>query len=131
MSKTYILAHDMARERAIHGVRTAPQGYAVRIGEPKRNEEQSSLFHALCTELAKKKVEFQGKPRSKAQWKVLFISGHAIATGLGAEILPGLEGEFVNIRESSADMAKSRISSLIDYTQAWCATHGVELEEAA
>ena len=43
-------------------------------------------------------------------------------------IVPGLEGEFVNLRESTAAMSKSRGSSLIEYTMAFMANH--ELERA-
>jgi hypothetical protein len=68
-----------------------------------------------------------GKKLSLAQWKVLFISGHAVATGLGAEIVPGLEGEFVNIRESSAQMSVKRMASVIEYAIAWAVGNGVKL----
>lgn len=129
MAQVYILVHSEARRRAKEAIDSAPDGWACRIGEPKRNEEQSAKFHALCTDAAKSNVEWMGKRRTKNQWKSLFISGHAIATGLDAEIVPGLEGEFLNIRESSADMGKKRAGSLIEYTQAWCVSNGVELNE--
>lgn len=32
-----------------------------------------------------------------------------------ADVLPGLEGEYVNIRESSAQMSVKRMASLIEY----------------
>jgi hypothetical protein len=60
---------------------------------------------------------------------VLLVSGHAVATKLGAEIIPGLEGEFVNIRESTARMTKARSSSLIEYALAWCADNGYVLSD--
>jgi hypothetical protein len=90
-----------------------------------RSLEQNDKFHALCEDLAKSAVEWQGKRRTKEQWKVLLVSGHAIATGEGAEMVPGLEGEFVNIRESTAQMSVKRSSSLIEYTQAFCAMREV------
>jgi hypothetical protein len=55
------------------------------------------------------------------------VSGHAVATKEEAEIVPGLEGEFINIRESTALMSIKRGSSLIEYTLAWCATNNVRL----
>lgn len=76
-------------------------------------------------EIAKSGIEWQGKKRTAAQWKVLLVSGHAMATQEGAEIIPGLEGEFVNIRESTALMSIKRGASLIEYTLAFCAMHGV------
>lgn len=58
--------------------------------------------------------------------EVLLVSGHAIATKEGAEIVPGLEHEFVNLRESTALMSKKRGASLIEYTLAFCAGNGIK-----
>lgn len=92
----------------------------VKIQPPKRSNDQSAKFHAMCGEVAKRAMYF-GKKLELEQWKVIFISGHAIATGLPTEIVPGIEGEFVNIRERSAAMSQSRMSSLIEYVSAWIA----------
>jgi len=40
-----------------------------------------------------------------------------------------LEGEFVNIRESSARMSVRRAASLIEYAIAYCASNGIALTE--
>lgn len=91
-----------------------------------RSPPQNAVFHAICGDVARQ-AQYMGKPRTPDQWKVLFISGHAIATGAGAEVVPGLEGEFLNIRESSAKMSKKRMNSLIEYTTAWCVGNGIRL----
>jgi hypothetical protein len=91
-----------------------------------RSGDQNAKFHALCSDLERSGVEWAGKPRDAAAWKVLLVSGHAVATKQGAEMVPGLEGEFVNIRESTALMSKARGSSLIEYAVAFCAEHGIE-----
>ena len=76
-------------------------------------------FHAICSDLASSKIQWAGKNRTAAEWKVLLVSGHAVATKEGSEIVPGLESEFVNIRESTALMSKKRGSSLIEYSIAF------------
>lgn len=119
----FILAHDEARRRAILAVQGAPAGYVVTIKPPTRNLEQNAKFHALCSDLAKAGVQWAGKPRTAEQWKVLLVSGHAMATKEGSEMAPGLEGEWVNLRESTAMMSKARSSSLIEYAQAFVASH--------
>lgn len=113
---------DSKRLIALDAVSKAPDGAILTIKDPTRTLEQNAMFHALCTE-ASMKCLFMGKQIKAAQWKVLFISGHAIATGIGADIVPGLEGEFVNIRESSAQMGIKRMTSLIEYTQAYIANN--------
>ena len=125
--RTFILAHDSARQAALAWVQQAPSGYYVIVQEPTRTLDQNALFHTLCWALARSLAEWAGKRRTAAQWKVLLVSGHAVATKEGAEMVPGLEGEFVNLRESTALMSKRRGASLIEYTQALCASLGVEL----
>jgi hypothetical protein len=119
-----IVLTPLSKPYACSQVMQAPEGYICRIHEPKRSEEQSAKFHAMCGEVSRQ-LEYMGKKLTQYQWKVLFVSGHAIATGLGAEVVPGLEGEFVNIRESTASMPVSRTSSLIEYVHAYCADKGV------
>lgn len=97
----------------------------LRLTPQRRNSEQNAKFHAICGDLEKARVLWFNAPRSADEWKVLLVSGHAIATKEGANIIPGLEGEMVNIRESTALMSKSRSSSLIEYTVAFCEQHGI------
>lgn len=95
------------------------------IREERRSLDQNAHFHALCTDLAKSQLTWAGKRRTATEWKVLLVSGHAMATKEGVEMVPGLEGEFLNIRESTARMSVKRAASLIEYTLAFCADHGV------
>lgn len=125
----FILAHQQARDRACQAIQQAPDGYEVRIKEPTRNLEQNAKFHAICTDLSKSKLQWAGKVRTAEQWKVLLVSGHAVATKEGSELIPGLEGEFINVRESTALMSKRRSSSLIEYALSFCAQNGIETKE--
>ena len=117
--RLFVLAHLEARKRAAQAVAEAPDWYRVCIEPPKRNGEQNAKFHAICSDIARSGVEWAGKRRTAEQWKVLLVSGHAQATKEGAEMVPGLEGEFVNLRESTALMSVKRSSSLIEYAQAY------------
>jgi hypothetical protein len=94
----------------------------------RRSLDANAKFHALC-EKAARHLAWGGKHRTASEWKVLLVSGHSVATKEGADIVPGLEGEFVNIRESTARMSRARSASLIDYTTAFLVTNGVEVNE--
>lgn len=94
-----------------------------------RTDAQNRLLHALFGDTAKQ-AQWGGKARRPEQWKTLFVSGHAVATQQEIEIVPGLEGEFLNIRESTASMGKRRMASLLEYVMAWCAQNNVELRDA-
>lgn len=95
-----------------------------------RTLDQNAHFHALCGDIARSGIEWFGKPRKAEEWKVLLVSGHAKATKQEADVVPGLEGELVNLRESTARMSRPRASSLIEYTLAFCAEHDVALRDA-
>jgi hypothetical protein len=124
--RLYRLVHAEARRRAAEDIASAPDGYIAVVQEPNRSLDQNAKFHAICTDLAKSGLLWAGKRRTADEWKVLLVSGHAVATKEGSDIVPGIEGEFVNIRESTASMSKARGSSLIEYAVAFLATHEVE-----
>lgn len=127
MKQTFTLAHDEARRRAVAAVQDAPQGYVVIIKPPTRTSEMNAKFHAMCSDIANSGIAWAGKPRTADQWKVLLVSGHAVATKEGCEVLPGIEGEFINIRESTALMSIKRGSSLIEYTLAFMAANQIRI----
>jgi NinB protein len=131
VKRIFFLTHSEARKRALAFVAEARDGMVVEVRDPTRSGEQNAKFHAICSDLADSGLEWAGKPRTAAQWKVLLVSGHAMATQEGSEVLPGLEGEFVNLRESTALMSKSRGSSLIEYAMAFCAMNDIETEQCA
>lgn len=112
------------RRHVAEQVANLPEGYVIKAGPPTRSLEQNAMLHAMLGELEKQAAHL-GRRLTAMQWKTLMISAHAIATGLGMEMVPGLEGEFVNIRESSAHMTVARMMSLIEYIHAWAAEHGV------
>ncbi|MRT14977.1 recombination protein NinB [Enterobacteriaceae bacterium RIT711] len=122
------LVNDHVRSNALNAVKTAPETFLVDIRKPSRNLLQNAKFHALLGDIARQ-AEWCGKKLKPEQWKVLLISGHAVATKQQAEIVPGIEGEFVNIRESSAEMSVSRMASLIEYVTAWAVGQGIKFTE--
>lgn len=125
----FILHTDRIRANAMNAIAQAPDGYVVTVSEAKRSGEQNAKFHAICGDLAKSGLKWAGKERGLDDWKALLVSAHSVATGYGGEVIPGIEGEFVAIRESTSRMGKGRASSLIEYTLAFCAANGVELTD--
>lgn len=125
--KRRIVLGKLSRPTAHRAIDEAPDGYVLTLAEPTRNADQNAKFHAICSDIAKSGLEWAGKKRTADQWKVLLVSGHATATKEGAEMVPGLEGEFVNVRESTALMSVRRSSSLIEYALAFCAMREVQL----
>jgi hypothetical protein len=127
----FTLHSPAARDYAAEYVRQASLGYRVEVREPKRTDGQNDRFHAICSDIARSGFQWFGKKRTAQEWKVLLISGHAVATKEGAEIIPGLEGELVSIRESTALMSVRRGASLIEYAQSWAVNNGITLRDPA
>ena len=132
MKQLFRLVHDMAKKRAIAAIEALSlDGWIIEIREATRTLEQNAKFHAMCGDIAKSPLQWAGKRRTARQWKVLLVSGHAVVTNEASEIIPGLEGEFINIRESTALMSKRRGSSLIEYTLAFGTKHEVKWSDEA
>jgi hypothetical protein len=125
----FILINDKVRANALAAVSAAEEGSAISIGPKNRSADQNAKFHAICTDIANSQMTWAGKRRSAEEWKVLLVSGHTVATAGDVEIVPGLENEFVNIRESTARMSVGRAASLITYAIAFCDTNGIHLTE--
>jgi hypothetical protein len=126
MTECAVIINDRTRAQAARAVVTAPDGWSAVIKPATRSLQQNALLHALFADLAKR-ATYHGRMLSAAQWKVLMISGHSVATGGGADIVPGIENEFVNLRESSAQMSIRRMTSLLEYVIAWCTMQQVRL----
>ncbi|HCX5322101.1 TPA: recombination protein NinB [Escherichia coli] len=124
----YHLINESVRANALNAVKSAPDKFIIDIRKPTRKLSQNAKFHAMLADIARQ-VQWCGKWLKPEQWKVLLISGHAVATKQEADVLRGIEGEFVNIRESSAQMSVKRMASLIEYTTAWAIGQGVRFTD--
>ena len=121
---------EAARKAACREVLAAPEGHIVRITPETRSLDQNAKLHAMLTDISRQ-AKYLGAKRDVEFWKGLFVSGWQIATGEKPEIVPGLEGEFINIRESTTTIGIRRMASLIEYVQAWAAMSGVVMSDSA
>jgi hypothetical protein len=117
-----VITGDVARNAICRNVLDAPEGYVVKVGPESRSDAQNRMLHPLLTDISKQ-CEWMGKKRTMLQWKTIMVSAHSIATGSPSEMVIGIEGEVVNLRESTAAMSKERFSSLMEYVLAWGAMH--------
>lgn len=126
-----IIRTEADRRKVADWAKKTGTGTIVEFRKATRSAEQNAIFHAICADLAKSPMQWAGARRNLEQWKVLLVSGHTKATKGEVEIIPGIEGEFVNIRESTARMGVERATSLIEYALAFCAMHNIETRESA
>ena len=128
----FFLRNEQVRSNSIDFIRKLPTNekkpLIVRITPMTRTLEQNSKLHAMLSDISKQ-CEFQGKKRDIDTWKAIFVSAHKIATGGQAEMAIGLEGEVINLRESTAQMSVKRLASLITYIEAWGIQNGVHFND--
>lgn len=128
----FFLRGEQVRSNCIEFIRTLPtddkKPLVVKIQPITRTLEQNAKLHAMLTDISKQ-CEFNGQPRDVDTWKSIMVSAHKIATGGKAEMAIGLEGEVINLRESTAQMSVGRLASLIEYVQAFCDLNDVRLSE--
>ncbi len=130
MDKTrYFLIDEVRRQNCLNFIKelylNAGVDWVVEIRPKTRSDEQNKKFHAALGDISRQ-VLWQGKPYDLYGWKNLLVSGHTIATKQPYELVMGLEGELVNVRESTAKMSIKRMSSLIEYTVAWGESNRVQ-----
>ncbi|ACL32210.1 putative recombination protein NinB [Glaesserella parasuis SH0165] len=128
----YFLRTEQIKNNALEFVKALPidekKPLVVDVKPATRNLKQNAKFHAMCVDIARQ-VQFNGEWLPLEAWKVLLISAHAEATKEGSCLVTGLEGELVNIRESTAQMSVKRMASLIEYATSWGVSNGVHFND--
>ncbi|EAB5457506.1 NinB protein [Escherichia coli] len=124
----YHLTNESIRYNAIQYLRTCDLDIIVEFKQRNRSIRQNARLHAMLSEISKK-ATYHGKARNIEFWKGLFVSGWQIATNQHPEIISGLEGELINIRESTATLSVKKISEIMDYIEAYCAMNSINLSE--
>lgn len=127
MKRVFVI-NERNRRHIAEQVANMDVGTVIKTGPKTRSLEQNAKLHAMFGELAAQ-AKYMGRTLTAHQWKTLMISGHSIAIGIGVDMMPGIEGEFINVRESSAQMSVARMTSLIEYVHAWGAENGVVFSE--
>ena len=116
----FILVHQTARQRAADAVRSAPDGYVVRVSEPTRTSAQNALLWSRLHDIADQ-VEWHGKRLSAEDWKHLFSSSVR-----RLQVVPNLDGTgFVALGLSTSKMSKRELADLLTLIEAFGSERGV------
>jgi len=127
MKSIFILAHEQARQNALQGVKTAPQGYVVEIRPKTRSLQQNALLHALIQEIAKS-VIWAGSKQDIDVWKRLLTAAWLRARGDQIQMLPAIDGHGVDIVfRRTSDLSIAELNELIEYIQSWMVEQGLEI----
>lgn len=116
----YIIAHAEARRRAMEAVRTAPDGFVVRVSEPQRSGAANNLMWSRLTDISQQ-VKWHGKTLSPEDYKHLFTAGLRQLV-----VVPNLDGTgFVALGMSTSSMNKREFADLLALIEAFGAERQV------
>lgn len=117
----FILVHTTARNRAIHAVLSAPNGYVVTIKEPVRSSAQNDKMWAMLTDVAAQ-LNWHGQTLDENDWKLIFMS----SLYLEMRIVPNWDNNgFVNLTRSSK-LGIKEMANLISLIEAYGYQRGVK-----
>ena len=110
----FILTHDMARQRAVEAVRSAPAGFSVTVSEPKRSLDANARMWAMLADVSQQ-VEWYGKRLTSEDWKHVFTASLRKLT-----VVPNLDATgFVALGMSTSRMSKREMSDLMELIAAF------------
>jgi hypothetical protein len=145
MSKQmFVLAHDIARQRAIQAVQQAPAGFVIEIKEPSKSAIQERKYHAMINDIAKHCV-FMNEKLSAEDWKRLLVDAFVRvvreeATAAGkpdpfkaqGRVLPSLDGSgIVQLGVQTRKFGKAIASEFIEYLYSYGCDNLVVWSESA
>lgn len=121
---SFTLISPRVRQNALEAVRSAPDGYIVKVMEPKRSTAQNSRLWAMLADVANARPE--GRQWTPETWKSAFLHslGHQVRF---AEGLDG-SGPFPMGFSSSALNVK-QMADLITVISEYGDRHGVQWSE--
>jgi hypothetical protein len=117
--------NPISRPIAIEAVKSAPEGYVVRVDEPTRTLDQNSKLWPMLNDIAKQ-VIWYGQRLQDHEWKDVFT-----AALVKAKVVPGLDGGFVVCGQHTSTMGKRMFSDLIELMYAFGSEKGVKWSEPA
>lgn len=125
----FVLSHQIARQRAVDRVRTAPDGWEVRVKEPTRSGPQNALLHAALTDVAKQ-CEWAGRKWDVESWKRLMTAAWCRTRNESAQMVPAIDGQgFDVLYQRTSELSRRDCSELCEFIFAWGSERGVEWSE--
>lgn len=118
VAKLWVLSAN--RTGVLEAIRKAPDGYEVRLSEPRRTVDQNRLMWGLLSDLAEQ-VDWHGQHLTAEEWKDVVT-----ASLKKQRAVPGIDGWFVILGARTSRMTKAEMSELVELIYAFGAQQGVE-----
>lgn len=113
------LVHQTARQNACKAIADAPEGYVVKVEEPKRSREQNDFFWEIMGDLSEQ-LPHDGEYLTDKEWRDLII-----ASWRKQKVVRGLDGGIVFLGQRSSELKKNEMSEVMEIAFAYGAARGV------
>lgn len=124
MKQTFIMSHDLARQRAVQAVQIAPAGWAVTVGEPTRSLDQNAAQWPYLAGFAKQKqlcINGVMEWVTDDDWKDVLT-----ACWNGEMRMAAFDGKVIVLPQRTSAMGKKVFSTWMEFLVAMAAQCGVE-----
>lgn len=124
MKQTFVMAHAIARQRAVQAVQQAPEGYTVTIAEPSRSLEQNAAqWPYLAGFAAQKQLCINGVMQhvTADDWKDTLTGCYN-----GEMRMAAFDNKIIMLPQRTSKMGKKVFGSWMEYLVAMAAQSGVE-----
>jgi len=121
--RIYFLVHDVARKLAAAQCMIAEDGFVVEIKPPTRSLEQNARLWSMLNEIAAQ-VEWYGRKLDSSEWKNVFS-----AALKRQDVVPGIDGGFVVMAQSTSRMTKKEMSDLMEIMSAFGSSNNVKFSD--
>lgn len=133
MKQTYILAHDLARRRAVAAVAEAPQGHVVTVAEPVRSIDQNAAQWPILQAFSEQllwPVNGSMVSMTPDEWKDVLTAAFRRES---VRMAMGLDGGVVMLGMRTSKMSRREFSEWLEFLHATAAARGVVVyaEDAA
>jgi hypothetical protein len=134
--RTFVLAHDQARNNAARECLQAPAGWMVVVSEPVKKRIQEEKYHAMIADIARQ-VEHIGRKWHEADMKRLLIDDFADEMRMAGtplhhdgRVIPSLDGQrIVQLGIQSRDFYVKEAAQFIEFLYAFGAARDVRWTE--
>jgi hypothetical protein len=129
MKKTFILAHEQARIRAVATVANAPAGYVVTVDEPTRSSDQNAAMWPILDAFSRQLVWPVNGAMTKLsaeEWKDILT---AAFQGSHVRLAQGLTGGVVMLGLRTSKMGKRQFSDFLEFLHSVAVDRGVSVYE--
>ena len=130
----FVLIHQQARQRAIQAIMNAPDGYQVKITEPKKKRIQEEKYHAMINDISEQCFFLDRKWSSEDMKRILVdqfseeMRNNGLPLNYDGYITPSIDGNrVVQLGLQTRNFTVKEAQAFIEYLLFFASQNGLIL----